>query len=179
MLRQEIKSRLMHTVITNGSMMHAVSVMLKNLRSQRVQMIQCEGQKLDPFLMHCHQVLTNQIGAHRIYRHHTWLNSQLSCTLNMIQTRQDCLQVDTREMILLAIFLTSDAVDILETHQALARTLKSLDLTLGWIEWSEGLVEGLCMIQTVICLSKAAKTQATFQIRWMNGKKCKCKTCKD
>ena len=169
----------MHTVITNGSTMRAVSVMLKSHRSQRVQMIQCEGQKLDPFLMHCHQVLTNQIGAHRIYRHHTWLNSQLSCTLNMIQTRQDCLQVDTREMILLAIFLTSDAVDILETHQAQAKTLKSLDLTLGWIEWSEGLVEGQCMIQMVICLSKAAKMQATFQIRWMNGKKCKCKTCKD
>jgi hypothetical protein len=61
----------MHTVITNGSMMRAVSVMLKNLRSQRVQMIQCGDQKLDLFLMHCHQVLTSQTGAHRIYRHHT------------------------------------------------------------------------------------------------------------
>ena len=161
-------------------MMLAVSVMLKNLRSQRVQMIPCEGQKSDPFLMWCHQVLINQAEVHiKIYRHHTWLNNQLSCTLNMIQTQQEMCQVDIREMILLAICLTLDAVDIRETHQALAKTLTSLDLTLGWIEWSEGLVEGQCMIQMVKCLSKAAKTQATFQIKWMNGKKCKCKTCKD
>ena len=59
-------------VIMSGLMMLVVSVMLKNLKSQRVQMIQCEGRKLGLFLMLCHQALTNQTGAHiKIYRLHT------------------------------------------------------------------------------------------------------------